>query len=201
MIRISQAVVVEGKYDKIKLENFIDALIIPTDGFRIFKNKEKRILLKTLAEDIGIIIMTDSDSAGMMIRSHIKNIAKDGTVINVYLPQLKGKEKRKSVYSAEGYLGVEGLSEEIIISSLINSGVMGQTVKEKRTREIDKAFLFELGLSGTKNSSKNRGILYKYLNLPLCMQTNTLLDYINTMYTKQEFERVCRQCLNQQDSR
>ena len=201
MIRLNQTIVVEGKYDKIKLENFIDAFIIATDGFRIFKNKEKRALLSSLAKKTGIIIMTDSDSAGMMIRSHIRSIAKDGEVINVYLPQIKGKEKRKTVYSAEGFLGVEGLSEEIIRDCLVKNGVTGEAVEIKKEKEISKALLYELGLTGTKDCKKRRETLYSYLKLPLCMQTNALLDYLNTVYNKAEFERLCEDCLKQADSK
>lgn len=200
MIKLDKAVIVEGKYDKIKLENFIDALIITTDGFRIFKNEEKRALLNRLAQKTGLIIMTDSDSAGMLIRSHLKNIVKDGEIINVYLPQIEGKEKRKAVKSAEGLLGVEGLSEEIIINALKKSGVMGENSSKKRDRDITKAMLFEMGLSGCRNSSKKREDFYKFLDLPLCMQTNTLLDYLNTVFKKEEFLEVCEKWLNLQDS-
>lgn len=201
MIRLNQTVVVEGKYDKIKIENFIDAFIIATDGFRIFKNEEKRALLSSLARKTGIIIMTDSDSAGMMIRSHIKSIASQGEVINVYVPRIKGKEKRKNTSGAEGILGVEGLSEEIIKECLIKSGVTGDTVLMRKEKEISKSMLYEMGLTGGKDSSKKREVLYNFLKLPLCMQTNSFLDYINTVYSKAEFERVCEECLNQADSK
>ena len=110
MIKITQPIIVEGKYDKITLCNVVDTLIIATNGFSIFKDKEKCELIRTLAKRDGVIVMTDSDSAGNLIRSHIKNIVNGGKIINVYLPMIKGKEKRKTSYSKEGLLGVEGMS-------------------------------------------------------------------------------------------
>lgn len=198
LIRLNEAVIVEGKYDKIKLENFIDAYIVTSGGFRIFKDTEKRELFKKLASDKGVIIMTDSDSAGMVIRNFIKNIVKDGKIVNVYLPQIAGKEKRKREISKEGFLGVEGLSEEIIIDALNRAGVFLTKENEKRKKEIDKAFLFELGLSGGSDSKKKREELYKFIGLPLCIQTNSFLEYVNRIYTKKEFEEVYKNCLNQQ---
>lgn len=201
MIRLEEIVVVEGKYDKIKLENFIDAYIVETRGFRIFKDTEKRELIKKLAKEKGIIIMTDSDSAGMMIRSHLKSIVKEGNIINVYVPEIRGKEKRKDKAGAEGLLGVEGMSEEVIVNALSRAGVLLKKESEKRKPEIDKAFLFELGLSGGKDSRKKRKELYKYIGLPLCVQPNSFLQYVNRAYTKKEFERVCNECLKQQDNK
>ncbi len=201
MIRLEEAVIVEGKYDKITLENFIDAYIVTTGGFRIFKDTEKRELLKKLAEEKGIIIMTDSDSAGMVIRSHLKGIIPEGKIINVYVPQIKGKERRKNKLSAEGLLGVEGMNEEIILEALDRAGVLLQKESKKRKHDIDKAFLFELGLSGGKDSRKKREEFYKFIKLPLCIQTNNFLEYVNRVYTKGEFERVYKECLKQQDSR
>ena len=118
MIKLKQTIIVEGKYDKIRLANIIDATIITTEGFRIFKDKEKRELIRILWDKNGLIVMTDSDKAGQLIRNHIKNIVPKAEVINVYLPQIKGKEKRKTSPSAEGVLGVEGTDDGIIISAL-----------------------------------------------------------------------------------
>ena len=201
MIRLEEIVVVEGKYDKIKIGNFIDAYIVETRGFRIFKDTEKRELIKKLAKEKGIIIMTDSDSAGMMIRSHLKSIVKEGNIINVYVPEIRGKEKRKDKAGAEGLLGVEGMSEEVIVNALSRAGVLLKKESKKRKPEIDKAFLFELGLSGGKDSRKKRKELYKYIGLPLCVQPNSFLQYVNRAYTKKEFERVCNECLKQQDNK
>ena len=201
MIRLNKAVIVEGKYDKIKLENFIDAYIITTNGFRIFKDTEKRELLKKIANDSGIIIMTDSDSAGMVIRNFLKDIIKEGDIINVYLPQISGKEKRKNEKSKEGFLGVEGLSEEIITNALKRAGVFMTSEEKKRERTINKALLYELGLSGRNDSKKNREELYKFLQLPTCLGPNGFLQYINTVYTQEEFIEVYKKCLKQQDNR
>ena len=121
LIRLKQAVIVEGKYDKIALENVIDAVIIPTNGFGIFKDSEKRDIIRNLAKKNGIIVMTDSDSAGAVIRAYIKKIAAGAVITNVYVPSLHGKEKRKSKPSAEGILGVEGMSPEIIEEALKRS--------------------------------------------------------------------------------
>ncbi|MBE6729056.1 MAG: DUF4093 domain-containing protein [Ruminococcaceae bacterium] len=201
MIKLKETVIVEGKYDKIKLENFIDAYIIATNGFRIFKDTKKRELIKRLAKQNGIIILTDSDSAGMMIRNYLKGIVSCGEITNVYVPQIKGKEKRKDKVSAEGLLGVEGLSKEIIIEALEKSGVFIKKSATKSKKDIDKTLLFEYGLTGGAESSKRRKSLYEFLGLPSCMQTNSFLEYVNKVYEKNEFERVCNEWLNQQDSR
>ena len=126
MIKLNQAVIVEGKYDKITLENVIDTTIIVTDGFRIFKNKEKRELIRLLAERRGIIVITDSDSAGAVIRSYLKQICPEGTITNVYIPQLSGKEKRKTKPSKEGFLGVEGMTQQALVDALARSGITGK---------------------------------------------------------------------------
>ena len=185
MIKLDKAVIVEGKYDKIRLSNFIDATIITTDGFGIFKNEEKRSLIKLLAEKTGIVIITDSDHAGQMIRAHIKSFVQKGEIVSVYLPSLKGKEKRKIRPSAEGLLGVEGTPDEIIIEALEKAGL---TVKptEKTGRKITKTDLYTLGFSGGDNSSAMRKSFCKFLKIPE-LPTNTLLDAINVFYTYDEF--------------
>ena len=186
MIKLRQPVIVEGKYDKITLENVVDALIISTDGFGIFKNKEKRDMIRLLAEKNGIIIMTDSDSAGNMIRAHIKNIVGNSKIINVYVPVLKGKEKRKNAPSKEGILGVEGMTRDIIIDALQKSGVVGEE-KVLSGRKITKTDLFCMGLSGGENSSQKRKKLLKKLSLPQSLSPNAMLDILNTLYTYEEF--------------
>lgn len=185
MIKLKQAVIVEGKYDKIRLSNIIDATIIQTDGFRIFKDSQKCELIRLLSKKCGIIVITDSDSAGQMIRSHIKNIAKDGQVTNIYLPTLKGKEKRKIKPSAEGLLGVEGTDDVIIIEALKNAGLT-HTEEDSKSRSITKGDLYTLGLSGTPDSSARRKQLSEHLNIP-CLPTNTLLDALNTLFTYDSF--------------
>ena len=193
MIKLKMPVIVEGKYDKITLENVIDTLIIQTDGFRIFKDKEKCELIRTFAQTKGIIVLTDSDSAGNMIRAHIKNICFGGKVYNVYVPQLKGKEKRKATTSKEGFLGVEGVSKEILTQAFLKSGVVVENVT-KKTKPITKTDMFLWGLSGTENAQNNRKVLLKYLDLPDNLSPNTMLSVVNTMFGFEKFEKAVLEC-------
>lgn len=190
MIRLNQAVIVEGKYDKITLENIIDATIIATDGFSIFKNKEKRELIRLLAQKSGIIVITDSDSAGAVIRSHLKQICPEGSITNVYIPQLFGKEKRKSKPSKEGLLGVEGMTQQVLIDALTRSGITGEKTTKKSSKPISKTTFFTLGLSGGENSSYLRDDLAEHLNLPKGMSSNAFLDCVNAIYELDEFIKV-----------
>ena len=186
MIRLDIPIIVEGKYDKITLENIIDAPIFKTDGFGIFKNAEKRGLIRQLAEKKGIIVMTDSDSAGNLIRSHLKGIVGEEKIINVYIPQIEGKEKRKSVSSKEGYLGVEGMTEETVLTALEKSGVFSETgIKAKE--KITKQQLFALGLSGNQNAKQKREEAAEKLGLPKGLSSNAFLDALNALYTYDEF--------------
>lgn len=187
LIKLKQAVIVEGKYDKITLENVIDATIITTNGFRIFKDKEKCALIRLFAQKSGIIVITDSDSAGAVIRSHLKQICPEGTITNVYIPQLLGKEKRKTKPSKEGFLGVEGMTQQALEHALLRSGITGEQTTQKREKQITKTHLFTLGLSGGKNSSLLRYKLSKHLNLPQGLSANAFLDCINAIYEYNEF--------------
>ena len=198
MIKLKMPVIVEGKYDKITLENVVDTLIISTNGFRIFKDKEKCALIRTFAQREGVIVLTDSDSAGNVIRNYIKNIAADGKVFNMYVPQLKGKERRKSVPSKEGFLGVEGISGQVLEKAFLQSGVT--ELKSVENKEpITKTDMFLYGLSGTENAQSNRKKLLKYLSLPENLSANALLDVVNTLFTKAEFEKAVEECLNPLD--
>ena len=197
MINLKQAVIVEGKYDKIKLSNFIDALIITTNGFGIFKDNEKREFLRLLAKEFGLIIMTDSDSAGQVIRQHLKSVIVEGEITQVYLPQIKGKEKRKQTASAAGFLGVEGLSEECITQALLKSGVLVDGTC-KTEKALTKADLFELGISDRENSANLRKKVLETLELPNLLSTSALLDYINRSGRTIEFEEVCKKCLQEE---
>lgn len=186
MLKIKQAIIVEGKYDKIRLSNIVDAVIIPTNGFQLYKDKDTAELIKMLAKKTGIIILTDSDSAGFQIRSRLRNITRGGEVINVYIPDIFGKERRKSSPSAEGKLGVEGVDDEIILEALRRAGVFA----EERTvpkDPITKADLMELGLVGGKNSSEKRAKLQRALGLPERLSANMLLEVLNVMYSREEF--------------
>ena len=189
MIKLNSAVIVEGKYDKIRLQNIIDALIIPTNGYQIFKDKEKLQLIRMLADKNGIIILTDSDSAGMLIRSHLKGMIDDTKIKNVYLPQIVGKERRKRQPSAEGFLGVEGTDDEIIIKALELAGVTGERSAEP-TRRVTKSDMFLWGLSGSDNATDRRRKLQKYLNLPENIPANSFLDLINSVYGYEKFSEV-----------
>ena len=187
MIKLDRPVIVEGKYDKITLENIVDALIITTDGFGIFKNKEKCDLIRHLARKNGIIIMTDSDSAGAVIRSYIKKIVSDCEIINVYVPELSGKEKRKDKPSKAGLLGVEGMTPEIIENALKKSGVF--SVKTEERRKITKADMYAFGLSGREDSKEKRKSFLKYLGLPQTLSSSAMLDVLNNMLTFEEFTK------------
>ena len=194
MIKLDRPVIVEGKYDKITLENIVDALIITTDGFGIFKNKEKCDLIRQLAKKNGVIIMTDSDSAGAVIRSYIKKIVSDCEIINVYVPELNGKEKRKDKPSKSGLLGVEGMTPEIIENALKKSGVF--SVKTEERRKITKADMFAFGLSGREDSKERRKNFLKYLGLPQTLSSSAMLDVLNNMLTFEEFTEKAERVKN-----
>lgn len=185
MIRLDRPVIVEGKYDKITLENVVDALIITTDGFGIFKNKEKCDLIRRMAKKNGVIIMTDSDSAGAVIRSYIKKIVSDCEIINVYVPELRGKEKRKEKPSKSGLIGVEGMSPGIIEDALRKSGVF--SVRTKERRKITKADMFAFGLSGREDSGRKRKSFLRLLGLPESLSPSAMLDVLNNSFTFEEF--------------
>lgn len=187
MIRLDRPVIVEGKYDKIALKNIFDALIITTDGFGIFKNKEKCDLIRRLARKNGVIILTDSDSAGAVIRSYIKKIVSDCEIINVYVPELRGKEKRKSKPSKSGLIGVEGMSPEIIEDALRKSGVF--SVRAEERRKITKADMFAFGLSGREDSREKRKSFLRQLGLPESLSSSAMLDVLNNCFTFEEFNK------------
>lgn len=186
LIKVRQAIIVEGKYDKITLENVVDATIITTDGFGIFKNSEKCALIRTLAEKHGIIVLTDSDSAGAMIRAHLKQICPAGSITNVYVPQLSGKERRKNKAGKQGLLGVEGMSREILLEAFARSGVHTDEIESDR-RRVTKGDLYALGLSGGENSASARNSLARVLALPTGISANALLDAVNAVYSYEEF--------------
>lgn len=179
MIKISQPIVVEGKYDRIKLASVVEATIIETGGFRIFHNKEMLQTIRTLAAKTGIIIMTDSDAAGFKIRNYLTGCIKDGKIINVYIPELAGKERRKTEPSAQGLLGVEGVDKDILLAALKKAGVSAKVVENPRP--ITKLDLFELGLNGQPDSRLKRELLLKKLDLPGRISTNAMLTILNSM--------------------
>lgn len=191
MIQIKQAVIVEGKYDKIKVSNILDTLIIETDGFGIFKDKNKQKLIRRLAETRGILILTDSDSAGFTIRSFLNGIVPQEQLINVYIPDIFGKEKRKSEPSKEGKLGVEGVKSDVIIDALKKAGVKFDVDAEspKKTQPVTKTDLFLDGLSGGKGSAEKRARLLKQLDLPEHLSSNSMLKLINSFMDFDDYKR------------
>lgn len=188
-IKVSQVVVVEGKYDAIKLDSIIDGLIIPVHGFSVYSDDEKKNLLKQLGRKNGIILITDSDSAGFKIRNYVQNICRGSEIINVYIPPVKGKESRKQSASKEGLLGVEGIEKDILIKCLEQAGV-NSVFSDSDKQQMTYADLFELGLSGTANATINREKLAKYLNIPTKLSKKALLEVLNRMSTKTEIENV-----------
>lgn len=190
MLHLKQAVIVEGKYDKIKLSSMIDSLIITTDGFSIFKNKEKISLIKELAEKDGIIILTDSDSAGFKIRNYIKGCTSKGKIINIYIPEIFGKEKRKAEPSKEGKLGVEGISVRILTEAFEKAGITVSDNEKKESLVFTRARLFDDGLIGRANSEEKRKKLLKELSLPSALSTTAILEVLNTMYTVDEYKQA-----------
>lgn len=188
MLTIREAIIVEGKYDKIKLSSIVNAVIIQTNGFGIYKDKEKMQLIKYYAQKTGIIILTDSDSAGFRIRNYIKGSIKNGKIINVYIPDIFGKEKRKQSYSAEGKIGVEGVDKNILLEAFKKAGI--SSFEGEKKNMITKNDLFFLGLSGGKNSSEKRDCLKKYFNMPSLLSTGSMLEMINTMISIQELEEI-----------
>lgn len=187
MIKVNQTVVVEGKYDKIKLNSIIDGLIIPTEGFGIYKDKEKQAMLRTLSQKTGLIVLTDSDRAGFQIRRFIKNICAGKGIIDVYIPDLYGKEKRKVKASKEGKLGVEGVPIDVVQTALQQAGIVCSNTAET-TRKITKLDFLNYGLTGKENSQEKRAQLISDLNLPEHITTNSLILVLNALISYEEFE-------------
>lgn len=184
-MKIKYPIIVEGKYDKIKLDSLVDATIITTGGFEIFNSSEKELLIKRLCQRDKIILLTDSDGGGHLIRSHIKTILPPDRVINLYIPRVKGKEKRKRTASKEGILGVEGTEKETILKLLEPFSIDSP---EKTVGGITKGDLYRWGLSGRDDSAKKREVLLNRLALPTNMSPNAMLSAINILYTREELE-------------
>lgn len=186
MLHIEQAIIVEGKYDKIHLSQIVDAVIIVTNGFGIYKDKDIQALIRHYAKTKGIIIMTDSDSAGNMIRGRIKSFAGEGAKIyNAYVPEIFGKEKRKTAPSKEGKLGVEGIEPKLICEALQRCGV--QFCGERSGDRVTMQQFIEDGISGGRNSRKMREEMCKKLNVP-CVSSKALLEIVNSMMSAEEYK-------------
>lgn len=189
MMKISRPIIVEGKYDRLKILSVAEATVITTDGFGIFSKSEKAEFLRRLAEKNGVIVITDCDGAGFIIRNHLKNIIPSGKIIHIYTPEIAGKEKRKKQASKAGFLGLEGMSREWLIEALAPFADGAENVSARKT-ELTKADFYELGLSGGGQSAKKREILAKELGLPSIISCNGLLYAVNTLISEDEFERA-----------
>lgn len=188
MLRIKEAIVVEGRYDKIKLSGLVDAPIIETGGFRVFSDKERQSLIRQIAAARGIIVLTDSDGAGFVIRNFLKGAVPKEQMKHCYIPQIQGKEKRKAKGGKEGLLGVEGVTDEVILNALRRCGatILGEEAAPRGS--ITKADLCQLGLTGTENAAQNRAALLKKLNLPSYLSTNAMLTALNCLYSLEELK-------------
>ena len=193
MIKLDMPVIVEGKYDIIKLSNIIDGLIIKTDGFGIFKDREKQQLIRRLAGEKGIIVLTDSDSAGFMIRNFISSVVPKDKIINVYIPDIYGKEKRKSEGGKEGKLGVEGMREEVLLDAFDKAGVLCGKSEATERRLITNVDLYEWGFSGKSDSKTKRQKLLRSLALPERMSTSNLVKILNSFVTYEEFTEKAKE--------
>ncbi len=191
-ISLSQVVVVEGKYDKIRLQSLLDATIITTEGFGIFKNKEKQAMLRRMAEERGLLLLTDSDSAGFVIRNFLRGCVPVERLRHVYIPQLAGKERRKAEASKEGFLGVEGMDTETLLEAFKRAGVTPEENKgaKKEPLGLTKQRLMEDGLVGGENSSALRSALAEELGLPATLTANALLEAINILCTEQSYKEA-----------
>lgn len=191
MISVKEAIIVEGRYDKIKLSSIVSSPIIDTGGFRVFKDKEKQNLIKKISAQRGLLVLTDSDSAGFVIRNFLKGIVPENELKHAYIPQLRGKEKRKAEASKEGLLGVEGMDEQIIVRAIQNSGATILNYDKKvKSGDITKSDLYELGLSGRENSAVLREKLLKRLQLPSYLTTNAMLTALNCLYSLGELKEL-----------
>ena len=194
MIKIKEAVIVEGKYDKIKLSSLIDGLIIETGGFQIFSDREKVELLRRLADTRGLLILTDSDSAGFLIRNHIQSCIPKEKIRHAYIPDLYGKEKRKLHPSKEGKLGVEGIDPEILLESIRRSGAVAieEAGSSEEKRKITKLDLYEDGFSGGADSSKKRQVLLRELGRPERLTAKALVPVLNSLVNYEEYQKVVK---------
>lgn len=193
MLKIREAIVVEGRYDKNTLSQIVDAPILETSGFGIFKDKEQMSLLRRVAERRGLIVFTDSDGAGFVIRNHLKSVIPGKYLKHAYIPDVYGKEKRKSTPGKEGKLGVEGLSQEILLDSLRRAGATIEGENSPGNKGITKQDLMARGLSGGANASEKRLALLKKLGLPQRMSANAMLQALNLLCSLEELDAILEQ--------
>ncbi|NLA77488.1 MAG: DUF4093 domain-containing protein [Clostridiales bacterium] len=191
MIKTDRAVLVEGKYYKIKLSSILDAVIIETEGFGIFSDKEKQQLIRRLAETRGLLILTDSDAAGFKIRSFIGSMIPSDRIKHAYIPDIQGKERRKTAPSKEGKLGVEGVPQNIIAGALVKAGVLCEETSEPK-KEVTKTDFYEDGFSGRADSSEMRRRLSRKIGLPARLSSNALLQMVNTFMTYDDYKAAAK---------
>lgn len=189
-IQIDRPVIVEGKYDVIKLQSIIDGQIIKTDGFSFFKSEETKNYIRRAAQKNGVIVLTDSDGGGLVIRNHLSSILPKDKIIHLYPPQIEGKERRKNAPSKEGYLGVEGISAEILRSLF---APFEKKEKESNDKKVTKLDFFEDGLTGCPDSGEKRDRLKKRLSLPKNISANALLDAVNLLYSYEEYKAIIQE--------
>lgn len=198
MLKIREAIVVEGRYDKNTLAQIVDAPILETKGFGLFKDSKQLELLRSVAKKRGLIVLTDSDGAGFVIRNHIKSAIPAKYLKHAYIPDVAGKEKRKAAPGKEGKLGVEGMSPEVLLAALKNAGA---TIEgESRARgndQITKQDFVEFGLSGGPNASERRKRLQNRLYLPEHMSANALLQALNLLLSREELAEIAREWDNE----
>lgn len=187
-IRLKETIIVEGRYDKIKLSECIASPIIETGGFRVFKDKEKQNLIRSIADRRGILVMTDVDSAGFVIRNFLRGIVSDEKIYHAYIPTVEGKEKRKPEASKEGILGVEGIDKEALIDAIRKSGAHIEGDDTVSVGEITKTDFFNYGLTGSQNSAQYRKEVLFSLGLPKYLTTNAMIAALSCLFTKEEFE-------------
>lgn len=185
MLKIKEAVIVEGRYDKLKLSNLLDTLIVETGGFHIYKDKEKLKFIKKLARERGIIVLTDSDHSGFQIRGLLSSEIPKEQIKHLYIPDVFGKEKRKNKPSKEGKLGVEGIDDQTLLSLFEKQGIKADKVTKSDL--VTSYDLYDLGFSGTDGAKQKKKKLLKSLDLPEFLSTSSLLSYINSSMTRQEF--------------
>lgn len=194
MMRIKEAIVVEGRYDKNTLSQVVDAVILETSGFSVFKDSEKLTLLRRLAQKQGLIVLTDSDGAGFVIRNYIKGAIPAEQVKHAYIPDIYGKERRKRAPGKEGKLGVEGMSPDILLQALLRAGATVEGEESPAPRgELTPADLFALGLTGQADSARRRADLLRRLELPEHLSAKALLTVLNALYSPSELNDILAQ--------
>lgn len=195
--KIKEAIVVEGRYDKNALSQIVDALVLETGGFGVFKNSEQLALLRRIAQTRGLIVLTDSDGAGFVIRNYLRGAIDPDRIKHAYIPDRSGKERRKRAPGKEGKLGVEGMPPDVLLTALRRAGTtfLDGSVDAPPSMPLTKADLFSLGLTGRPDSASRRAALLKRLDLPEHLTANALLDVLPALYSREELEQILRELM------